>query len=60
MMALFTSDDIYKINTATGAVQCSGTIATQNMDVSDVKFFNNALFFVNRYDQKLYGLTFSN
>lgn len=59
-MALFTSDDIYKINTATGAEQELWSDDTQNMDVSDVKFFNNALFFVNRYDQKLYGLTFSN
>jgi hypothetical protein len=59
-MALFTSDDIYKINTATGAEQVLWSDATQNMDTSDMKFFNNALFFVNRYDQKLYGLTFSN
>jgi len=59
-MALFTSDDIYKINTATGAEQILWSDATQNMDTSDMKFFNNALFFVNRYDQKLYGLTFSN
>jgi hypothetical protein len=58
-MALFTSDDIYKINTATGDEQVLWSDATQNMDTSDVKFFNNALFFVNRYDQKLYGLTFS-
>jgi hypothetical protein len=58
-MALFTSDDIYKINTATGILQPLWNDQTQNMDVSDVKFFNNALFFVNRYDQKLYGLTFS-
>jgi len=57
-MALFTSDDIYKINTATGAEQILWNDATQNMDVSDVKFFNDALFFINRYDQKLYGLTF--
>lgn len=59
-MALFTSDDIYKINTATGAEQTLWSDNTQNMDVSDVKFFNDALFFVNRYDQKLYGLTFTN
>jgi hypothetical protein len=58
-MALFTSDDVYKINTATGAEQVLWSDATQNMDVSDVKFFNNALFFINRYDQKLYGLTFN-
>lgn len=59
-MALFTSDDIYKINTATGETQSLWSDGTQNMDVSDMKFFNNALFFVNRYDSKLYGLTFSN
>lgn len=59
MMALFTSDDIYKINTATGATQELWNDPTQNMDVSDMKFANDALFFVNRYDQKLYGLTFS-
>jgi hypothetical protein len=58
-MALFTSDDIYKINTATGDTQVLWNDQTQNMDVSDMKFFGNALFFVNRYDQKLYGLTFA-
>lgn len=56
-MALFTSDDIYKINTATGATQVLWSDQTQSMDVSDVKLFNGTLFFVNRYDQKLYGLT---
>jgi len=59
-MALFTSDDVYKINTATGAEQVLWDDAGQNMDVSDMKFFNNALFFINRYDNKLYGLTFAN
>jgi hypothetical protein len=58
-MALFTSDNIYKIITATGVEQVLWSDATQNVDVSDVRFFNNALFFVNRYDQKLYGLTFN-
>jgi hypothetical protein len=58
-MALFTSDDIYKINTATGADQVLWSDATENMDASDMKFFNNALFFINRYDSKLYGLTFN-
>jgi hypothetical protein len=56
-MALFTADDIYKINTATGATQALWNDRTQNMDVSDVKLFGYALFFVNRYDQKLYSLT---
>lgn len=58
MMALFTSDDIYKINTATGDTQILWNDQAQNMDVSDMRTFNNTLFFVNRYDQKLYGLIF--
>jgi len=60
MMALFTSDNLYKVNTETGVIQPLWNSPTQNMDVSDLKFFNNALFFVNRYDNKLYGLTFAN
>jgi hypothetical protein len=58
-MALFTSDDLYEVNTATGDIQSLWSDQTQNMDVSDVKIFNGVLFFVNRYDQKLYGLTLS-
>jgi hypothetical protein len=57
--ALYTSDDLYKMNTATGDLQSLWSDPTQNMDVSDLKFFNNAIFFINRYDQKLYGLTFA-
>lgn len=57
MMSLFTSDDIYKINLATNAVNPIWSDQTQNMDVSNMKIFNGTLFFVNRYDQKLYGLT---
>jgi len=60
MNSLFTSDDVYKINTATGAEQTLWNDQTQNVDASNVKFFNDALFFVNRYDRKLYGLTFVN
>jgi hypothetical protein len=59
MMALFTSDDISKINAVTGQIQTIWNDSTQNVDVSDMKYFNNVLFFVNRYDQKLYGLTFT-
>jgi hypothetical protein len=58
-LSLLTSDDLYKVNTATGAEQVLWSDASQNMDASNVKFFNNALFFINRYDNKLYGLTFN-
>ncbi len=57
MMSLFTSDDIYKINLTTAAITPIWSDQTQNMDVSDVKIFNGTLFFVNRYDERLYGLT---
>ncbi|MGC9598901.1 MAG: hypothetical protein ABSE18_00770 [Minisyncoccia bacterium] len=54
-MALFTLDDIYRIDTTNGALV--DALAGQNIDVSDPKVFGAALFFVNRYDQKLYGLS---
>jgi hypothetical protein len=58
-MAVFASDDIYEINTVTGRSEVLWADQTQNMDVSDMKLFNGMLFFVNRYDQKLYGLSFA-
>jgi hypothetical protein len=55
-MALFTSDDIYRVNLQSGAIDPVFNDQTQNLDVSDMKFFNNTVFFINRYDQKLYGI----
>jgi len=55
-MALFTSDNIYRINTSNGNVDVLFNDQSQNMDVSNLKIFNNSLFFINRYDQKLYSL----
>ena len=57
MMSLFTSDNITRINVASGAEDVLWNDPTQNIDATDLKFFNNTLFFVNRYDQKLYALT---
>jgi hypothetical protein len=56
MMSIFTSDNIYEIDTASGTTNDLFSDQTQNLDTSDLKIFNNTLFFVNRYDQKLYGL----
>lgn len=58
-MALFTSDDIYKINVLTGATDVLWSDQSQNVDASDLKFANGNLFFINRYDQKVYALTFA-
>ncbi len=55
-MALFTSDDIYRINLQNGALDIVFNDPSQNLDLSDIKFFNSTLFFINRYDQKLYGV----
>jgi len=57
MMSLFTSDTITRINVATGGEDVLWNDPTQNIDATDLKFFNNTLFFVNRYDLKLYALT---
>ena len=59
MMALFTSDDIYKVNTVNGQTQTLWSSQSQNVDASNLKIFNNTLFFVNRYNQELYGLVLS-
>jgi hypothetical protein len=57
--ALFTSDEIIKLNADTGALSTLWNDSTQNVDATDLKFFNNSLFLINRYDQKLYSLTFA-
>ena len=59
MMALFTSDDIYKVNTQTGQTQALWSGQSQNIDATDLKVFNKTLFFTNRYNQELYGLVLS-
>ncbi|HVO28520.1 MAG TPA: hypothetical protein VMT81_00870, partial [Candidatus Paceibacterota bacterium] len=47
-MALFTSDDVYRIDLATGNITPVFTDPSRDLDVSDLKLFNNTLFFVNR------------
>lgn len=58
-LALFTVDNLYRINLQNGAINTVFDDATQSLDVSDVKLFNNILFFVNRYDNKLYAISLS-
>jgi hypothetical protein len=54
---LFTSDKMIKLNTNTGDLTTLWDGSAQNIDATDLKIFNNTLYFVNRYDQKLYSLT---
>lgn len=56
-MALFTADDIYRIDLQTGDIATVFNDQNQSLDVSNVEFENNTLFFVNRYDQKLYAIS---
>jgi len=55
-MALFTSDNIYRINTSNGNVDTLFNNQSQNIDAFHMKVFNGSLFFINRYDQKLYSV----
>lgn len=59
-LALFTSDDIYSINTETGAINIIWNDQSQNVDVSNLQVLGNSLFFINRYNNELYSLTFQN
>jgi hypothetical protein len=58
-LALFTIDDLYRINLQTGAIDTVFDDPSQSLDISDVKLFNNILFFINRYDNKLYAISLS-
>jgi len=54
----FTNDNFYRIDTGAGSLNqiFSFSDANQNIDATHLKVFNNILFFVNRYDQKIYAL----
>jgi hypothetical protein len=54
----FTADDFYSIDTNTGSLKklFSSSAVNQNLDAAHMKVFNNILFFINRYDQKVYAL----
>jgi hypothetical protein len=53
---LFTVDNFYKVHTNTGDME-SFFLPTVPLDATNLKMFNNILFFVNRYDQKLYAIS---
>lgn len=57
MNGLYTSDRIESINLSSGAVNVLRDDTSPHLDMTDVGVFNNILFFINRYDHKLYALT---
>ncbi len=54
--ALFTEDAFFKVRADTGATR-NLFVPTIPIDGTGLRVFNNTLFFVNRYDQKLYALS---
>jgi hypothetical protein len=54
----FSDDAFYSINSDTESLNeiFSFSEAGENLDATQMKIFNNILFFINRYDQKIYAL----
>ena len=53
---IFTSDDLYGVNVMNGHIETIFNDQTQSFDMSNVSVTGSSLFFVNRYDQKLYAI----
>jgi len=54
--ALFTSDDFFEINVSTGEFRSVFSDSSKNLDAENVKIFNQSVFFINRYDKKVYSI----
>lgn len=54
--ALFTSDDFFEINVSTGEFRSVFSDSSKNLDADNVKIFNQSVFFINRYDKKVYSI----
>ncbi len=55
-MSLFTVDTLYKVNASTGALNDIFTPPIP-VDATALRVFNGVLFFINRYDRKLYAVS---
>jgi hypothetical protein len=55
-MALFTNDTFYKVRTDSGAIELVFTPGI-SIDAASVRILNKTLFFINRYDKKLYAIS---
>ncbi|MDP3948633.1 MAG: hypothetical protein Q8Q17_01640 [bacterium] len=54
--AIFTSDDFFEINVSTGEFKSVFSDSSKNLDADKVKIFNQSVFFINRYDKKVYSI----
>ncbi len=58
--ALYTSDDFFEINVNDGTVKALFSDSAKNLDASDIKIFNQNVFFINRFDKKVYSVPIGN
>ena len=58
--SIFTSDDFYEIDLTDGAVKTLFSESDKNFDAENLKISGNRLYFVNRYDNRLYSISLSN
>lgn len=56
MKKIFTEDNIYKINLENGVISTVFDDYLYNIDVINPRVINKRLFFINRFDQRLYAI----
>ena len=57
MQALFTADDLYKIDLTSGDVEALIANPAILFDAANIAIRGNKLFFINRLDRKLYTIS---
>jgi hypothetical protein len=57
---LYTEDDIYRINLSDGSANILFNDENKNFDMEYLQFIKNKVFFINRYDKKLYVINLNN
>jgi hypothetical protein len=53
---LYTEDDIYKIDLNSGETKIVFNDKTKSFDMDKLQLVNNRIFFINRFDKKLYSI----
>src|SRR3989344_800340 len=54
---LFTQDEFYAVNVSDGKTEAVSGVKNLSIDATNLKVFNNTLFFINRLDEKLYAIS---
>jgi len=53
---LYTEDDIYKVDLNSGETKIVFNDKTKSFDMDKLQLVNNRIFFINRFDKKLYSI----